>query len=75
MMDNMERKEEMIDVLKSVKKEEWTITDYEFALEMLSSDLHAIRNALNILNESTKTKDDIQRTLDTIHDIIWKEGF
>lgn len=28
-MGNMERKEEMIDVLKSVKKEEWTITDCE----------------------------------------------
>lgn len=71
----MEREEEIRDVLKSIKKEEWTIVDYELVLEMLSSDLHAIRNVLNILNESAKTKEDIQKALDTIHDILWKEGF
>ena len=71
----MERKEEIRDVLKSIKKEEWTIADYEFALEILSSDLRAIRNALDTLNQSAKTKDDIQKALDTIHDVLWKEGF
>jgi hypothetical protein len=68
----MEIEEEIRDVLKSIKREEWSLVDYEFAYDMMISDFQAIRNAMDILNQSPKTINDIQKCLDTIHSILWK---
>ena len=76
--DNIIEEEELNkkirDLLKSIKREDWIIPDYELAIETLYSDLQAMREALYILYwESARTRDDVQKALDTIRGILRKE--
>ena len=68
-----EKVKEIRDMLKSMKFEDWTPVDFEFAFFILSSDLYGIRDAMNNLNQSAKTTKDIQKCLDTISEILWED--
>ena len=60
--------------LGSIKREEWIITDYELVLEILESDFQVIGDALyKFYWESAKTREDAEKAVDIIRDVISKE--
>ena len=62
------------DAFNSINREDWIITDYGLALEMLESDFQIIGKTLYTFYwESGRRRKDAEKALDTIHNIINKE--